>query len=95
MLAFRRFDPASATNAALGQISLARSQGDAGFTAPLYLTDEPRQNWQPALAINPSNREALILKVGRAQPLSAASAQSIASGQAIMATASTALSRRR
>ncbi len=48
LLAFRRFDPASDSNAALGQISLARSHNDASFTAPLYLTDEPRQNWQPA-----------------------------------------------
>ncbi len=87
LLVFRRFNPASDTNAALGQISMSRAQGGGAFTAPIYLTDEPQQNWQPALAINPANRQAVILKVARAQnTASAASAKAIAASQAIMAS---------
>ena len=65
LLAFRRFSPASLTNAAFGQISLARRTADNRFTTPIYLTDAPAQNWQPALTINPSTRQAVILKVAR------------------------------
>ncbi|MCO6452234.1 MAG: VCBS repeat-containing protein [Caldilineales bacterium] len=93
LLAFRRFDPQRGGNAALGQISLARSATGAAFTAPLYLTDEPRQNWQPALAINPANRQAMILKVGRAQTgLQAAATDAIATTQAIMLAQTSTLS---
>ncbi|MGB5050545.1 MAG: choice-of-anchor Q domain-containing protein [Caldilineaceae bacterium] len=67
LLAFRRFSPASLSNAALGQISLARRGTDGNFTAPIYLTDAPAQNWQPALTINPVSRQAVILKVSRPQ----------------------------
>jgi predicted outer membrane repeat protein len=67
LLAFRRFTPASLDNGALGQISLARRNADGSFTAPIYVTDAPQENWQPALTINPVNREAVILKVARPQ----------------------------
>jgi predicted outer membrane repeat protein len=67
LLAFRRFSPASLDNGALGQISLARRNADGSFTAPIYVTDAPQENWQPALTINPVNRQAMILKVARAQ----------------------------
>jgi hypothetical protein len=67
LLAFRRFSTTTADNAALGQISLTR-RGDSGsYTAPIYVTDAPQQNWQPALTINPLNRQAVILKVARPQ----------------------------
>ncbi len=66
LLAFRRFDRAGNSNAALGQISLSRNVG-AKFSAPIYLTDEPLQNWQPALTVNPINRQAVILNVTRMQ----------------------------
>ena len=67
LLAFRRFSPTTADNAALGQISVARRGDDGVFTVPIYVTDAPQQNWQPALAINPVNRQAVILKVARPQ----------------------------
>ncbi len=67
LLAFRRFSPESLDNGALGQISLARRNADGSFTAPIYVTDAPQQNWQPALTINPVNRQAVILKVARTQ----------------------------
>jgi hypothetical protein len=66
LLAFRRFDRAGKSNALLGQISLSRAVG-AKFSAPIYLTDEPLQNWQPALTINPINRQAVLLNVTRLQ----------------------------
>ena len=64
LLVFRRFGPFE-TNAGLGQISLSRQRADGGFAPPLYLTDESRQNWQPALAVNPLTRQLVILKVAR------------------------------
>ncbi len=66
LLAFRRFDRAGSSNALLGQISLSRDLGTK-FSAPIYLTDEPLQNWQPALTVNPINRQAVILNVTRVQ----------------------------
>jgi hypothetical protein len=66
LLAFRRFDRAGSNNAVLGQISLSRDLGTK-FSAPIYLTDEPLQNWQPAVTVNPINRQAVILNVTRAQ----------------------------
>jgi hypothetical protein len=66
LLAFRRFDRAGSSNALLGQISLSRDLGTK-FSTPIYLTDEPLQNWQPALTVNPINRQAVILNVTRVQ----------------------------
>ena len=66
VLLFRRFG-APGTNGQLGQIALAtQAPGVQRFSAPLYLTDEARQNWQPSLTINSLTNQALILKVGRA-----------------------------
>lgn len=67
LLAFRRFNPASLDNSALGQISLALRNVDGTFTSPIYVTDTPQQNWQPALTINPVTRQAVLLKVARPQ----------------------------
>jgi hypothetical protein len=67
LLLARRFGAAS-TNGELGQMaySLLKDTGEA--YPPLYLTDEARQHWQPSLAINQSNSQALFLNVGRALP---------------------------
>jgi len=35
------------------------------FSYPLLLTDEARQNWQAALAVNPINNQLSIVKIGR------------------------------
>jgi hypothetical protein len=69
LLLARRFGAAS-TNGELGQLaySLLKDTGEA--YPPLYLTDEARQHWQPALAINQDNSQALFLNVGRALTLS-------------------------
>jgi hypothetical protein len=65
LLLFRRFG-ATGTNAELGQLALVQLAADGTPSAPLYLTDEPRQNWQPALAVNRDTGEALVLRTGRA-----------------------------
>ncbi len=64
LLLVRRFG-APGTNAVLGQISLSRTSNSNEFSAPLYVTDDAHENWQQAIAINPVNRQALILKVAR------------------------------
>ena len=66
MLAFRRFGQPD-NNAWLGQIALAqRRANNSSYSAPLLLTDEPRQNWQAALAVNPANNQIVIAKIGAA-----------------------------
>lgn len=66
LLVFRRFGTAG-TNGALGQLAMVRQAPQATtWSAPLFLTDETRQHWQPALAINRANGKAAILNVGRA-----------------------------
>ena len=64
LLAFRRFGQPD-SNAWLGQIALAqRRASNSSYSAPLLLTDEPRQNWQAALAVNPTNNQIVIAKIG-------------------------------
>jgi hypothetical protein len=97
LLAFRRFSPASLDNAALGQISLAQRSASGSFTTPIYVTDAPQQNWQPALTINPVNRQAVILKVARAQTVQrtlpdGSPRAAIGDGRAILAANAGALS---
>ena len=66
LLAFRRFGQPD-SNAWLGQIALAqRRASNSSYSAPLLLTDEPRQNWQAALAVNPANNQIVIAKIGAA-----------------------------
>ena len=80
LLAFRRFGQPD-SNAWLGQISLAqRRTNNASYSAPLLLTDEPRQNWQAALALNPVNNQVVIAKIGAAPipPAGTASGQAMA-----------------
>lgn len=64
LLTFRRFgNPGE--HLWLGQTALARQASiGAAFSTPLLLTNEPRQNWQAALALNPSTGQATIAKIG-------------------------------
>lgn len=69
LLAFRRFGQPD-DNTWLGQIALARRAGvAASFSAPLLLTNEPRQNRQAAIALNPANGQAVVAKIGSAPVL--------------------------
>jgi hypothetical protein len=71
LLLARRFGAAS-TNGELGQMAYSLLKDTGESYPPLYLTDEARQHWQPALAINQANSQALFLNVGRALPLTSA-----------------------
>lgn len=80
LLAFRRFGQPD-NNTWLGQIALARRSGTAAaFSTPLLLTNEPRQNWQAAIALNPANGQAVVAKIGSAPilPAGMTSGQSLA-----------------
>jgi hypothetical protein len=88
LLLFRRFGDAS-TNGGLGQLSVSQISGDNAPSAPLYITDEPVQNWQHAISINPLNQQVTIVKVasdfGGAKVLNK-NRQSIAAKQAVAVT---------
>lgn len=64
LLLFRRFGQAD-DNSRFGQLAVSRMVDAQSPARPLYLTDEPRQNWQASLAINPLNGQAAILRVSR------------------------------
>ncbi|UCG34066.1 MAG: hypothetical protein JSU68_05405, partial [Phycisphaerales bacterium] len=65
LLLFRRFGEAG-TNAALGQQALMqKAPGGTAFSDPLYVTNESRQHWQQALAVN-SLGQAAVCNVSRA-----------------------------
>ena len=91
LLVFRRFRQAN-DNSSLGQIALSQQVGTAAFSSPLYLTDEPRENWLPALAISPLDGTAAVLKVARATPVNAAAHNAIGAAQATVAVQQTPLS---
>jgi hypothetical protein len=63
----RRFG-APSTNGELGQLAYSQLKASGEANPPLYLTDEARQHWQPALAINQANGQALFLNIGRNAP---------------------------
>jgi hypothetical protein len=70
VLLFRQFGEIG-TNGVLGQLALTQVNG--GTTRePLYLTDEPVQHWQPAVAVNTLTSQAVILNVSRLTPGAAA-----------------------
>jgi hypothetical protein len=75
---FRRFG-GSGTNGYLGQLALTRWSG-AGLPSmpPIYLTDDARMHWQPALAGGGYWQQVVVLNVAR-----------VISGSAAMAPAST------
>jgi hypothetical protein len=62
LLLFRRFGEAD-TNGGLGQLSVSQITGASAPGAPLYITDEPLQNWQHAISISPSDQQVTIVKV--------------------------------
>jgi hypothetical protein len=66
LLVFRRFGTIG-TNAQLGQLALSQISSEQGVppSPPLYITDEPRQNALPALAFNPADGTAQLLRVAR------------------------------
>jgi YD repeat-containing protein len=65
LLVFRQFGQAG-SSLGLGQTSLSRLDNSTmAFSQPLMLTDEARQNWQAALAIDPLSNQASIVKIGR------------------------------
>jgi hypothetical protein len=72
LVLIRRFGQAS-TNGELGQIAYSPLKDTGEAFPPLYLTDEAQQNWQPALAINQDNLQAVFLNVGRDLPALTAS----------------------
>ena len=71
LVLIRRFGE-TATNGELGQIAYSPLKESGEAYPPLYLTDEAQQKWQPALAINQDNAQALFLNVGRAMAVSTA-----------------------
>ena len=62
LLLFRQFGDAG-TNAAVGQLSLSRIVAAEPPSPPLYLTDDPQQNWYQDMALDPRTGRAEILKV--------------------------------
>lgn len=86
LLLFRRFGGAE-TNGYLGQLALSQISAQAA-SAPLYLTDDPSQHWQPALAVNQVTGQAGVLNVRRAAL--GPSASLLAASQLELALASTA-----
>ncbi|MBM3134093.1 MAG: DNRLRE domain-containing protein [Chloroflexi bacterium] len=86
LLLFRRFGEVG-TNGELGQLSLSQlTPNGSSFASPLYVTDEPRQHWQAALAINRSTNEAVVLNISR--PAIGGTEVSAASIQQFLAPAS-------
>ncbi len=65
LVLFRRFGDAG-TNGVLGQLALTQVSATGDSQPPVYLTDEPRQHWQPALAVNQTTGQAVAVNVGRA-----------------------------
>lgn len=62
LLAFRQFG--SVTNYDyLGHTAISQAVDSGSFSAPLQLTSGPTHNWQTALAVNPVNNTASILRV--------------------------------
>lgn len=81
LLLFRRFGMPE-ENSWLGQIAVARQAAPAAaYSAPLLLTDEPRQNWQAALALSPAGGQAIIAKIGSPPVLPAGVTAADASAQ--------------
>ncbi len=68
VLAFRRFGDPN-TNGILGQLALSRRVLLGEFSAPLYLTNDAAQHWQPALAVDGSSGQMVVLSVRRASSL--------------------------
>jgi predicted outer membrane repeat protein len=90
LLLFRRFESGE-DNSSLGQLALSQQMGGAAFSPPLYLTDEPRENWLPALAVSPLDGVAAVLKVARTTAVNASTLRRIGASQSTMAAEETVL----
>jgi hypothetical protein len=64
LVLFRRFGEV-ATNGEIGQIAYSQIMDTGETYPPIYVTDEAREHWQPALAINQSTAQAVFLNIGR------------------------------
>jgi hypothetical protein len=96
LLLFRRFGQ-ELDNSQFGQVAMSRIFAAESPSSPLYLTDEPRQNWQANLAINPLTGRAAIVNVSRTALVGATAAElaeqtAIAETQAIAAVEKVTLS---
>lgn len=78
LLLFRRMGQGN-DYSALGQLALSQITGNAQPKPPLYLTDEPRQNWYGALAVNPLDGTAQVAKVARSLPAGQVQAAALSS----------------
>jgi len=66
LILFRRFG-ASGTSGQIGQLAMMqKGPGSGAFSPPLYVTDENRQHWQQAMAVNYATGQAVVLNVSRA-----------------------------
>lgn len=63
MLLFRRFGR-EVDNSQFGQIVISAIMGNV-LSAPLYITDEPNQNWYADFAVDPTNGSVHVVKVAR------------------------------
>jgi hypothetical protein len=64
LVLFRRFGDV-ATNGEIGQIAYSQIMDTGEAYPPIYVTDEAREHWQPALAINQSTAQAVFLNIER------------------------------
>lgn len=69
LVIMRRFGAVS-THGELGQVAYSQLMDTGEAYPPIYLTDEARQHWQPALGINQASSQAVFLNVNRSAPLS-------------------------
>lgn len=88
LLVFRRFGEETHTSG-LGQLGLSRMTQSAIASSPIYLTDGPRQQWLPALAISPITNKAIVLHSSLSGVSSPAGAQSLTTQASIQPLAST------
>jgi hypothetical protein len=96
LLLFRRFGQ-ERNNGQYGQVAMSRIVGAEPPTNPLYLTDEPRQNWQASLAVNPLTGKVAIMSVARTALFEVTTAEmaeqtAIGAAQAMAAVEATTLS---
>jgi hypothetical protein len=73
LVVFRRFGRIG-THGELGQLTLTQLMADGTGRPPLDLTDEAREHWQPVVAIDQQNGQAMVLNVGHTSPSMAGAA---------------------
>jgi hypothetical protein len=88
LLVFRRFGEETYTSG-LGQLGLSRLIQSTIASSPIYLTDSPKQQWLPALAISPITNKAIVLHSSLSSTSNQAGAQSLTTQASIESLAST------